>query len=133
MSDAELQVAEKQEVKPAEGELTHEGIYFTPAVDILENPKELVVMVDMPGVGKDSVEIDLKDNILSIVGRVIEEAVEGEELLTEYRTGSYFRTFRITDVVDQSKITASMADGVLKLTLPKAEKAVPRKIAIASD
>lgn len=133
MTDTELQVTEKQEVKPAEGELTHEGVYFTPAVDILENPKELVVMVDMPGVDKDRVEIDLKDNILSIVGRVPEESAEGEGLLTEYRTGNFFRTFRITDVVDQSKITASMADGVLKVVLPKAEKAVPRKISIASD
>lgn len=133
MTDAELQAAEKQEVKPAEGELTHEGVYFTPAVDILENPKELVVMVDMPGVDKDRVEIDLKDNILAIIGRVPDDKAEGEELLAEYRTGNYFRTFRITDVVDQSKITASMSDGVLKVTLPKAEKAVPRKIAISSE
>lgn len=130
MADQELQVHQKQEIAPETGEFTREGVYFTPAVDICENEKELIVMVDMPGVTTDDVEIDLKENILSIIGKVTEPEEAGEALLTEYRTGNYFRTFRLTDVIDQGKISASMSDGVLKLTLAKAEKAIPRKIPI---
>lgn len=133
MADQEIQVADKREVGREGGEFTREGVYFTPAVDICETEKELVVLVDMPGVANDDVEIELKDNILSIEGKVTETSFAGDALLVEYRTGSYYRTFRITDVIDQRKVSASMSDGVLHLTLPKAEKAVPRKIPIASD
>jgi HSP20 family protein len=92
-----------------------------------------MVLVDMPGVNYENVDIELKENILTIEGKMPAEEKKGQELLREYRTGNYFRSFRITDVVDQGKITASMADGVLQLTLPKAEKAVPRKIPIATS
>lgn len=132
MADQELQVTEKKEVQPTQGELTYEGTYFTPAVDIYNTDKELVLLADLPGVNSESVEIDLRDDILTIVGKVPPKAAEGEPLLTEYRTGNYFRSFRITELVDQSKITASLADGVLRLVLPKVEKAVPRKIPITA-
>ncbi len=133
MADQEIQVAEKKELAAEEGEFTRAGVYFTPAVDIYETEKELMVLVDMPGVNYENVDIELKENILTIEGKVPAEERKGEELLREYRTGNYFRSFRITDVVDQSKITASMSEGVLHLTLPKAEKAVPRKIPIATS
>ncbi len=133
MADQELQVSEKKEVAPAEGELTHEGIYFTPAVDIYESPTEVVLLADMPGVGPGQVDIDLKNDTLSLIGRVGGKPEEGSSLLAEYRMGNYFRNFRISDVVDREKITASMKDGVLRLVLPKAEKAKPRKIAISSE
>lgn len=133
MADQEIQVAEKQELAPDAGEFTREGTYFTPAVDICETEKELIVLVDMPGVNSEQVDIELKENVLWIEGKVAPREAPGEELLQEYRTGNYFRTFRITDVVDKGKIAASMADGVLHLTLPKAEKAVPRKIPVATD
>lgn len=131
MTDQELKVTEKQEVSSNEGELTYEGTYFTPAVDIYGTEKELVVLADMPGVHAGSVEIDLRDDTLTIVGKYTGSSPQGEPLLNEYRTGNYFRNFRITEVIDQSKITASMSEGVLKLALPKVEKAVPRKIPIA--
>jgi HSP20 family protein len=133
MADQEIQVAEKREVAPDQGEFTREGVYFTPAVDICETGKELIVLVDMPGVGSENVDVELKDNILSIEGKLTAAPVGGEELLTEYRTGSYFRTFRVTDIIDQGKISASMSDGVLHVRLPKTEKAVPRKIAITAE
>jgi HSP20 family protein len=133
MADQELAATQKQELSPNEGEFTREGVYFTPAVDIYETPQELFLLVDMPGVKTDSVDIDLKENVLSIVGKVAAPDTGSEELLTEYRTGNYFRSFRITDVIDQSKIAAAMADGVLTVTLPKASKAVPRRIAITGS
>jgi HSP20 family protein len=130
MADQELQVKQKQEISPEKGELTLEGPYFSPAVDIYGTETELVLMADMPGVESDKVEVDLRDDVLSILGKVKSESEPGENLLTEYRTGNYFRTFRLTDDIDRNKITAALSDGVLKLTLPKAAKAVPRTIPI---
>jgi HSP20 family protein len=132
MAEQEIQVSQKQEVTPAKGELTYEGVYFTPAVDIYETDKQLVLLADLPGVEPGGLELDLKDDYLSIVGRMASARDEGESLLEEYRTGSYFRNFLVTDAVDQSAITASLADGVLKVVLPKAAKAIPRKIPITS-
>lgn len=132
MAEQELQVTEKQEVQPSQGELTYEGTYFTPAVDIYGTEKELVLLADLPGVDGNSVEVDLRDDVLTIVGKVSQAVPQGELLLAEYQTGNYYRSFRITEVIDQSKITAAMSDGVLKLVLPKVEKAVPRKIPISA-
>jgi HSP20 family protein len=131
MTQTELQATNKAEVAPQKGEFTREGVYFSPAVDIYATEKELVLVADMPGVGPDGVDIELRDNVLSIIGKVEESPSKLDTLLAEYRFGSYFRTFQISEIVDQSKITASIADGVLKLVLPKVAKAVPRKIPIA--
>ena len=133
MADQELQATPKQQAESPEGEFTHEGTYFVPAVDIYENLKELVLLADMPGVRSGDVEVDLKEGTLTIVGKVGAESDEGEPILAEYRLGNYFRSFRLTDVIDQSKITAAMSDGVLRLKLPKVEKAIPRKIPITTD
>ncbi len=130
MTDQEIQASQKEQVVPPEGEFTHEGTYFVPAVDIYENSKELILLADMPGVHTGDVEIDLKEGNLTILGKVSAEREEGESILSEYRVGNYFRSFRLTDVIDQTKITAAMSDGVLKLIMPKVEKAIPRKIPI---
>jgi HSP20 family protein len=132
MTDQELQATQKQQVAAPEGEFTYEGTYFVPAVDIYENIKELVLLADMPGVQTGDVEIDLKEGTLTIVGKVSTDTNEGESILAEYRVGNYFRSFRLTDVIDQSKISAAMSDGVLKLVMPKVEKAIPRKIPITA-
>jgi len=133
MADQELQATPRKEVGAPEPEFTREGTHYSPAVDIYSNEKELVLLADMPGVSSDRVEIDLRDNTLTLIGRISEENDKGQCVLAEYCPGNYFRSFRITEIVDQNKITASMSDGVLKLVLPKVEKAVPRKIPIASD
>ena len=132
MADQEIEVSEKQEVSPAKCELTYEGVYFTPAVDIYETEKELVLLADLPGVEANCLEVSLKDDNLSIVGRTESGQEEGESLLEEYRTGNYFRNFLVAEAVDQSAITASLNDGVLRLVLPKAAKTIPRTIPIAS-
>ena len=129
MADEKLQIHEKEEAGP---ELTLEGPYFSPAVDIYGTETGLVLVADMPGVGADQVEIDLREDILSILGKVTSGGAEGQTVLTEYRTGNYFRTFRLTEDIDRSKITAAISDGVLKLTLPKSAKAIPRKIPITA-
>ena len=131
MVDQTYPPIEKREATPGGGELTHEGVFFTPAVDIYETDNELVLVADMPGVDSDDLDIDLDDDTLSIVGRVKSAEHEGDVLLSEYRMGNYFRNFSISDVVDRNAISASLNDGVLTLTLPKSPKAVPRKIPIA--
>ena len=131
MAAEEIKKAEKQ-VATGRGESTKGLPTFIPQVDIYEDAKVITVQADMPGVDKDGVSINVKDDQLTINGKVSLPA-EGETLLhKEYEVGNYFRQFTLSDVIDQEKITAKMADGVLTLTLPKAEKAVPRKIEIAA-
>ena len=133
MTDAEakaLEARDKQEVtSPAEQ--TRAGMNFTPAVDIFETDKEITLLADMPGVKAKDLNIDLRDDVLTLEGDV--EAPEKEDeryILREYYTGRYVRQFALSDTIDQSKIEAELNDGVLRLTLPKAEKAVPRKITV---
>jgi len=133
MVDQTYSPIEKREAMPDGGELTHEGVFFTPAVDIYETDNELVLVADMPGVDSEDLDIDLDDDTLSIVGKVKHNEPEGNVLLAEYRMGNYFRNFCISDVVDRNGISASLNDGILTLTLPKSPKAVPRKIPIACE
>lgn len=130
-TNKEMQVKEKQEaMKP---EQTTEGPVFMPAVDIFETENEITVLADMPGVKPDNLNIDLDNDVLTLSGKV-ETYVGGEEdpLLTEYRMGNYYRQFTLSDIIDQSKIEADLKNGELRLKLPKAEKAKPRKIDIKS-
>jgi len=131
MSDSkELQVKDKQEVA-APAEQTRSGVVFTPDVDIFENDKEITLLADMPGVASEDIAIDLNDNVLSISGEVkpFEEKDESDVLI-EFEIGRYSRQFTLSEVIDQGRIEAKHQDGVLRLTLPKAEKAVPRQIAV---
>jgi HSP20 family molecular chaperone IbpA len=128
----ELQVKEKQEVaSPAEQ--TRPGAVFTPDVDIFEDERQITLLADMPGVASDGITIDLNDNVLGIAGEVKPfETASESDVLIEFEIGRYYRQFTLSDVIDQGKIVAKHEDGVLRLTLPKAEKAVPRRIAVAA-
>ena len=129
MSGNELQVKDKKEAE-VRGEPTRRGAVFVPPVDIFENQDSLVLIADMPGVGGDGVEIHLKDNELTINGRVADEVSKAAPVYEEYETGNYLRRFTLSNVIDQSKIGASMKNGVLKVVLPKAEAAKPRQITV---
>ncbi|MBN2034859.1 MAG: Hsp20/alpha crystallin family protein [Deltaproteobacteria bacterium] len=136
MTEAEiraLQAKEKAQAPvPAEG--TRPGLVFSPAVDIFETEKELTLLADMPGVKADDLTIDLRDNVLTLDGEVKLPEVSDEEIVfQEYRTGKYSRQFNLTEMIDQSKIDAELKDGVLRLTLPKAEAAKPRKIKVKAS
>jgi HSP20 family molecular chaperone IbpA len=126
----ELQVKEKQEVaSPAEQ--TRPGIVFTPEVDIFETDREITLLADMPGVAPDSVNIDLREGVLTLTGDVRPwEGPEESDVLIEFEIGKYHRRFTLSDAVDPDKIEAKLEDGVLRLTLPKAEKALPRRIMV---
>jgi HSP20 family protein len=130
MTEKEIQFRDKQEVQGA-GEPTKTGITFVPAVDIYETEEALTLVADMPGVSPEGIRIDLKDDQLTLAGEVFESGGGQERaLLKEYETGNYFRQFAMGEVIDQSKITAQLKNGVLTLVLPKVEKAKPRRIEI---
>ena len=126
----DIQVKDKQEVT-SPTEQTKPGPVFSPDVDIFENEKEIVLLADMPGVKADDLTIDLRDNTLSLVGEVSNDVGEGEEgIVVEYQTGRYVRQFTLSEVINQENIDAKLDAGVLRLTLPKVEKATPRKITV---
>lgn len=106
-------------------------LYMSPAVDIFETADGLTVLADVPGVTKDGLDIDVDDKILTIRGSVSVPRREGV-ISEEFGMMNYFRQFRLSDEVDQSKINASLDKGVLTLTLPKAEHARPRRIEVKS-
>lgn len=127
----ELQAKEKQEVTGA-AEQTQPGPVFTPAVDIFETETSLTLLADMPGVASDDVKIDLRDDVLTLTGDVKPfEGPDEKDVMIEFDVGRFHRQFTLSESIDQSAITAKLTDGVLRLTLPKAKKAVPRKIEVS--
>jgi HSP20 family molecular chaperone IbpA len=129
----ELQLKEKQEVGTT-AEQTSPGLVFTPAVDIFETDRELTLLADMPGVAADAIAIDLRDGVLTLSGDVKPwEGPDESDLRVEFEIGKYYRQFSLPEVIDQEKIEAKLEDGVLRLVMPKAENAMPRKIAIQAS
>jgi HSP20 family protein len=126
----ELQAKEKTAMTTP-GEATRPGPVFSPAVDIFETEKELVLIADMPGVEAKDLAIDLNENVLTLSGDVKPPEGKNEvDLFREYRTGKYFRQFTVSEMIDQSKIGAQLKDGVLRLNMPKVQAATPRKITV---
>jgi HSP20 family protein len=116
---------------PAVPEQTRPGPVYVPAVDIFETDGAITVLADMPGVKPDQLEIDLRDNILTLTGRVAPSDLPDEtDIVREYGTGTFFRQFTLSETIDQAKIDAKLADGVLRLELPKLERVKPRQITV---
>ena len=114
-------------------EPTRNGQFYRPNVDIVEVADKLVVMADMPGVSSQDVDINFEGGALSILGRVSErQNSQGPYLQNEYGIGDYYRTFKISEQIDASKIAAELSNGVLTLHLPKVAAAQPRKIQVQS-
>jgi len=133
--DSETKDTMKQVAQtPVETERTKNGKVYIPKVDIFETKESIVLIADMPGVDETSVDISLEKNILTINGTVTSTNFEGYTLVyTEYDTGDYQRAFTISDEVDRDKIEATVKNGVLKITLYKAEQAKAKKIAISAE
>jgi HSP20 family protein len=114
-------------------EQTRTGAVYSPAVDIFENDSSITLLADMPGVKASDLEIDLRENVLTLTGRVAPTAAPKQaNVLREYRPGMFFRQFTLAETIDQPKIDAQLTDGVLRLELPKVEKARPRQITVRS-
>jgi HSP20 family protein len=106
-----------------------DSIYIAPPVDIFENEDALIVVVDLPGVDKDGVDIRVEDDILTIKGNA-KYTQPATVLRQEFSLQNYYRQFQLSDEVDQSKISAESKNGVLTIMLPKAEKTKPKQIKV---
>ncbi len=131
MAEKELKPKAKEEA-PLKAERVKPGQVFIPAVDVYETPEALVLVADMPGVPGDKVTLDLKENLLTISGQVPPPPEKETLVVQEYAVGDFYREFQVGELIDTEKIEAVVKDGVLTLTLPKAEKAKPRRIEVKS-
>ena len=132
MADSKSLQVEKQELSTTEDtERTRECRCFVPRADIYEADEQIVIVADVPGAEKDSIDVTLEKNILTIDAYVNSVAPEGYSLsFAEYEVGDYQRSFRLSDEIDREKIQASVKDGVLRLYLPKSDAARMRKISV---
>jgi len=128
----------KQEMEPIlkkelehNAEVTRAGLYYEPPVDIYETQEALHLVADMPGVPAEGLEIDVREGVLTLIGRQ-EPQDEGHIQYREYRPGSFYRRFALAETIDQERIEARMVHGVLSVVLPKMERAKPRKIKVAT-
>jgi HSP20 family protein len=122
--------ARSQQSKSASREETRsQEQYVTPPVDIYETQEGLIVKADLPGVAKDSMDIRVENNLLTMSASAAHVA-PGDPIYREYGLVNFFRQFELNERVDQSKISAELNHGVLTLNLPKAEEAKPRKIEV---
>lgn len=129
MTEQELKIQEKKTAQPGD-ESTKSETYFAPHVDIFETDCEVTVIADMPGVTVEGIDLALEENILTLQGHRAPQQQTGRIILEEYENGHYLRRFTVAETIDQEKIEASLADGVLTVRLPKAAPAQPRKIEV---
>lgn len=104
-----------------------------PAVNLYEREHEVLIVADMPGVGDKDVDITVEQHTLTISGNAQRTEPAGYELrYREFAPVQYRRVFSLTSDLDAEHIKATMKNGVLTVTVPKSEKARPRKIAVTS-
>jgi HSP20 family molecular chaperone IbpA len=110
------------------------GRTYRPHVDVVETDADIRLWADMPGVDESSVEVHLKEDVLSIEGRVsTEDYAELMPLYTEYKVGNYAQRFAVSPTIDSDAIRATMRHGVLELVLPKLAEARPRRIDVTAS
>ena len=105
--------------------------YVTPNVDITESKDGYLLEAEMPGVNKEGLELLLEGNELTIVGHRRADVIDSQLLYRESSPTDYRRVFVLDPAIDTGKISAQIEQGILKLTLPKAEKVKPRMIKVA--
>jgi len=125
-----LEVQEKKELV-SKDEKTAPARYYVPNTDIYETEEALTVVMELPGVERQAVDVNVENDVLRVEARIDSSKYEGlEPLYTEYNVGHFARTFTLSNKIDQQQISAQFDDGVLTLTLRKAKEAIPRRIAI---
>jgi HSP20 family molecular chaperone IbpA len=126
-----LSASEKKELSGGQ-EKTAPGRFFIPATDVFETEGGLTLVMEMPGVGRENLDVSLEEGVLRVEGRLNYSAYAGmEPVYTEYNVGHYARAFSLSDKIDQEKIDARLEDGVLTLTLPRSPATRPRRIEIS--
>jgi HSP20 family protein len=126
----EIAVQQKKEVATKD-ERTVPARYFVPNTDIYETDDALTLVMEVPGVDKKDLDVELEAGTLKVEARIDFSKYEGlEPLYSEYNVGHYSRSFALSDKIDQNDISAVLDNGVLTLTLKKARAAAPRRIKI---
>ncbi|MBX6313161.1 MAG: Hsp20/alpha crystallin family protein [Isosphaeraceae bacterium] len=108
----------------------------TPPIDIHEGPDGLVLEADLPGATNQNLSIRLEDNVLTLHARIEPAIPEGARPIPEqqeFRAGEFLRSFILSDEIDRDGITAELKNGVLRLCLPRAERAKTRRIEIKAS
>ena len=127
----ELAVQQKKELANKE-ESTVPARFFVPPTDIYESEESLTVSMELPGVEKKDVKIDVENDLLRVEAQIDFKKYEGlDPIYTEYNVGHFQRSFTLGGKIDQSKISAELNDGVLTLNLKKTKEATPRSISIS--
>jgi HSP20 family molecular chaperone IbpA len=127
----DLEKRQKQEVSTTAAEqMNHSGAAYRPDVDIYTSEEEVVFAVELPGVGKGDVTIQVDEtNSLVIRGKNTHTPPDNP-VLRQYRIGDYYRAFQLSDDYDKDRIAAKLENGLLEVTVPKREELKPRKIEI---
>ena len=130
MAGQELEVQKKKELA-SQQEKTIPARFYVPSTDIFETGDALKIVMEVPGVPKDALDVKVENDVLSIEARIETTNYNGlEPVYTEYPVGHFARSFALPEQVDQHNITALLEDGVLTLTLNKRPETKPRRIAI---
>lgn len=107
-------------------------LLFNPPIDIYETPDGLVLYADLPGVTADGLDLQVQDNKLTLFGRIQPvDALPLAVIHQEYQIGDFLRSFILSDEVDHERIQAKLANGVLRVDLPRAARAKPRRIEVS--
>lgn len=130
MAKQEVTPREKRELTAAE-ERTEAGKFFSPYTDIHETEKAVIVSMEVPGVDKDAIDIRVEKGVLTVKGTIDGARYEAlRPIYSEYNVGNFIRTFTVSTKIDSGGISATVADGVLTIVLPKAAEAVARRISV---
>jgi HSP20 family molecular chaperone IbpA len=131
MATQEVAAHDKREVAPSQ-ERTEAGKFFSPYTDIHETERAVIVSMEMPGVDKTSIDIRLDKGVLTVKGTIDAAKYEAlRPIYSEYNVGGFVRTFTVSTKIDSTRISATVADGVLTIELPKAAESVAKRIAVS--
>ena len=122
---------------PSMGDFARQAQLFsgwTPALDLYQNSDNVVAVVELPGMRKEDIEISLHDGMLTIAGERQSSPADGENAeRTERFSGKFRRSVSLPTRVESGKVSATYKDGVLTVTLPKAEEAKPKKVEVTIE
>jgi HSP20 family protein len=105
---------------------------FDPSIDVHASDDEVVFVCDVPGIKQDDLEVTLENQVLTIKGTRKFEGKDNEQVMLGRAYGSFSRSYTLPDCIDEEKLAAHIADGVLTVRIPKQAKAKPRKIQISN-
>ena len=133
MTEKTMEVEKKDEQAVTEQQVRRPRRTLKPRIDLYEAGEAIMLLADLPGVDENDIEITLEKDRLTVRGTIAERAPEGyRAVYSEFCHGDYERSFVLSNEIDRDGIEASFDNGVLRLSLPKAETAKARKIVLQS-